>query len=312
MKPEILVIPEMLEPLCNEFAKDFHVHRFWKMAGHEDLKPNARSIRGIATNGQCGAGTELILNLPALEVISCYGVGVDAIDLGAAKERGIVVTTTPDVLTDDVADMAIALLLASVREILVGDRFVRSGKWLEAEKPVAQRVGGKRLGILGLGRAGRAVARRAEAFNMEIAYSDQNPIPEVALPFYRDAETLAKESDVLVVTCAATPETKGMVNRSVIDALGPTGTLINVARGSIVDEEALVSALKDGRLGAAGLDVFANEPNVPAALREMNNVILQPHQASGTRQCRDEMADLVIRNIRGHLLGDGAITPLWK
>lgn len=312
MKPEILVIPEMLEPLCGELGKDFRIHRYWELASIDDLGQDTKSIRGIATNGQCGAGTGLIGSLPALEIVSCHGVGVDAIDLDAARERKIVVTTTPDVLTDDVADMALALILASVREILIGDRFVRSGKWLEGEKPVAQRVGGKRLGILGLGRAGRAVAHRAEAFNMEIAYSDQNPIPDVAYPFFADAETLAKESDLLVVTCAATPETKGMVNRSVIDALGPTGTLINVARGSIVDEDALVSALKDGRLGAAALDVFASEPNVPVALREMNNVILQPHQASGTRQCREEMADLVIRNLRGHLLGDGAITPLWK
>jgi len=312
MKPVILVIPRMLEPLCDDLGKDFRIHRFWEIAGGDILKQHARSIRGIATNGQCGAGTELIRGLPALEIVSCYGVGVDAIDLDAARERGIVVTTTPDVLTDDVADMAIALILASAREILIGDRFVRSGKWLKAEKPVAQRVGGKRLGILGLGRVGRAVARRAEAFGMEIAYSDQEPVAGATYPFFENAGALAKESDVLVVTCAATPKTKGMVNRSVIEALGPTGTLINVARGSIVDEEALVSALKEGRLGAAALDVFANEPNVPIALREMDNVILQPHHGSGTRQCREAMADLVVRNLRGHLLGDGAVTPLCK
>lgn len=310
MKPEILVIPQMLETLCDEMARDFIIHRFWEMSDQTGLGPISERIRGIATNGQCGAGTELIEAFPNLEIISCYGVGVDRVDLDAAKERRIVVATTPDVLTADAADMAIGLLLASSRELVIGDRFVRSGQWLKAEKTVAQSVTGKKLGIYGLGRIGRAVARRAAAFELEIAYHDRERFPGVPNRFVGDLETLAAESDFLIVTCAATPETIGSVNRSVIEALGPTGTLINVARGSIVDENALIEALQSGRIGAAALDVFANEPNVPNTLKEMDNVILQPHQASGTKQCRAAMANLVIRNLKSHLLGDGAKTPL--
>jgi lactate dehydrogenase-like 2-hydroxyacid dehydrogenase len=309
-KPEILVIPEMLETLCDEFARDFVVHRFWKLPDRAALSAVAGTIRGIATNGQCGAGTDIIGALPQLEIISCYGVGVDRIDLAAAKERRIVVTTTPDVLTADVADMAIALLLASSRELLIGDRFVRSGGWLEAEKPVAQSVTGKKLGIYGMGRIGRAVARRAAAFDLEIAYHDREKFADVPFQYVEDLETLAAESDFLVVTCAATPSTVGSVNRRVVEALGPTGTLINVARGSIVDETALVEALQSGCLGGAALDVFAHEPNVPDALKGRDNAILQPHQGSGTQQCRAAMADLVIENLRGHFLGAGAKTPL--
>ena len=310
MKPEILVIPEMLEPLCDELARDFVVHRFWESPDPARLGPIAERIRGIATNGQCGAGTALIRALPNLEIISCYGVGVDQVDLAAVRERNIVVATTPDVLTADVADMAIALLLASSRELLLGDRFVRSGQWLKEEKPVAQSVTGKKLGLYGLGRIGRAVARRAEALELVVAYHDRERFADVPNHYVDSLEALAAESDILIVACAATPETVGSVDRAVIEALGPSGTLINVARGSIVDETALVAALRDGRLGAAALDVFAREPDVPDALKAMDNVILQPHQASGTRQCRAAMADLVIENLRGHLLGSGAKTPL--
>ena len=310
MKPEILVLPQMLEPLCDVLAENFVVHPFWGDRGLAELKPFAGKIRGIATNGQCGAGTDLIGALPNLEIISNYGVGVDKVDLAAAKARGIVVATTPDVLTADVADMAIALLLASSRDLLNGDRFVRKGHWLKAEKPVARSVTGKKLGIYGLGRIGRAVARRAAALEIEVIYHDCQRMPGVPNRFVDSLETLAAESDYLVVTCAATPETVGTVNRAVLEALGPSGTLINVARGSIVDEPALIAALQSGKLGAAALDVFAAEPNVPDVLKTMDNVILQPHQASGTRECRAAMATLVIDNLKGQLLGNGAKTPL--
>lgn len=310
MKPEILVLPEMLEPLCAELEKDFTLHRQWTFAEAE-LKDRCRNVRGVASNGQCGAPTALIAALPALEIVSVYGVGVDMVDLEAARARDIAITITSGVLTNDVADMVITLMFAGLREVVAGDRFVRSGRWLKMEKPVARRISGKKLGILGFGQIGRAVARKAAPFDMDVAYSDRAAISGADFPFLADPVALAERSDVLVVTCAATPETRGIINKDVVDALGPTGILINVARGSLVDEPALVQALQDGRLGMACLDVFADEPRVPEALMGLENVILQPHQGSGTRECRQEMADLVIRYLRGHFFEGHAITPLW-
>jgi len=310
MKPELLVVPQMLESLCGELEPDFQLHRYWQLGDLASVKARCAAVRGIATNGQCGASAELIAALPALEVIASYGVGVDAVHFPSVRARNIVVTTTPDVLTEDVADMAITLMLSAIRETVAGDRFIRSGQWLKGEKPVARRVAGKRLGILGLGRIGRAVARKAEAFGMVIAYADREPVAGVPYSYCGDVETLARGSDVLIVLCAASEATRHIVNGRVIEALGPNGILVNVARGSLIDEEALIRALEEKKLGAAALDVFAHEPKVPSALLALDNVILQPHQGSGTRECRQAMADLVVANLKGHFLGTGALTPL--
>jgi hydroxypyruvate reductase len=310
MNPEILIVPQMLESLCGELEQEFTLHRYWQMDGIDAVKAQCGAVRGVATNGQCGASAELIAALPALEVVASYGVGVDQVHFPSVKARNVIVTTTPDVLTEDVADMAIMLMLSAIREMVAGDRFIRSGQWVRGERPVARRVGGKRLGILGLGRIGRAVARKAEVFGMSISYADQAPIAGVPYTYHGDVESLARNSDVLVVLCAASEATRHIVNERVIDALGPSGIIVNVARGSLIDEDALVRALKDKRLGAAALDVFAREPVVPAPLLVMDNVILQPHQGSGTRECRQAMADLVVANLKGHFLGNGVVTPL--
>jgi hydroxypyruvate reductase len=213
------------------------------------------------------------------------------------------VTTTPDVLTDDVADMAIALLLAAFRRLCEGDRFVRAGRWPSAGLPVARRVTGKRLGILGLGRIGRAIARRAEPFAMPVSYTDLRAAEGVSYRFVADLVDLARDVDALVVAASGGAGSKHLVNTTVLNALGPEGVLINVARGSVVDEVALVAPLVDGRLGGAGLDVFANEPNVPSELWRMERVVLQPHRASATLETRADMGDLLVANLAAHFAG---------
>jgi hydroxypyruvate reductase len=270
----------------------------------------APRIRAIVTGGGSGASNELVDALPALEIIAINGIGTDAVDLERARARGIRVTTTPDVLTDDVADTAIVLLLAVTRRVCVNDRFVREGKWLKGGAKLGHTASRKRLGILGLGRVGRAIARRAEGFGMTIAYTDLRPVDGVAYQFQSELTELARESDFLVVSAAGGPGSRGIVNAAVLDALGPEGVLVNVARGSVVDEPALVVALEQGRLGGAGLDVFAHEPNVPQALWAMENVVLMPHQASATVETRLAMADLVLRNVEAKLAGRDPLTAV--
>jgi lactate dehydrogenase-like 2-hydroxyacid dehydrogenase len=265
----------------------------------------ARSSPG----GAHGASNEVVDALPALEIIAINGIGTDAVDLERARARSVRVTTTPDVLTDDVADLAIGLTLAVSRRICVADRFVRAGRWPGAHLPLSAKVSGKRLGIFGLGHVGRAVARRAEGFEMPIAYSEPHPA-DAGYRFVPVLEDLARDSDFLVVAATGGPATRGRVNRPVLDALGPAGILINVARGSIVDEAALVAALAEGRLGGAGLDVFAHEPAVGEALWTRDNVVLQPHQASATVETRRAMADLVLANLAVHFAGREPVTPV--
>jgi hydroxypyruvate reductase len=214
------------------------------------------------------------------------------------------VTNTPDVLTDDVADMALGLMLATLRRLCVGDRFVRDGRWARKEAlPLATKLTGKRLGILGLGRIGRAIARRAAAFDMVIAYTGRRAHDDVPYRFEPSLAALARDSDILVVAVAGGPDTRGLVDRDVLDALGPAGVLVNIARGTVVDEPALVEALRQGRLGGAGLDVFENEPHVPEALFGLEQVVLQPHQASATHETREAMGRLVLDNLAAHFAG---------
>lgn len=309
MKPEILMVGPMMPQFSVALEHDYIVHRLWEAPDRdallEKIGPN---VKAIATNGTLGASGSLINALPNLEIIASYGVGVDAIDLSLAKKRGIPVTTTPDVLTEDVADMALALLLATARRIVVGDQYVRSGQWATGEMALTRRVNGKRVGILGLGRIGKALAKRLEALNMKISYSDRK---ELDVPYASDRELvkMAGNVDFLVVTAAGGDATRKIVNLPVLEALGPNGILINVSRGSIVDEEALIHALKEGKLGGAGLDVFASEPNVPEELKSMPNVVLQPHHASGTIESRSAMGDLVVRNLEAHFAGKPLLTP---
>ena len=296
-----------MEPL----EHDYTLHRLWDAKNRDIfLKDIAPKIRAIATRGELGANAELIAALPHLEIISCYGVGTDAIDLAAAKARNIRVTNTPDVLTRDVADMALALILASLRKIPQGDAYVRAGKWPSKNMDLVTSLTGKTVGIFGFGRIGRAVARRAAAFETHIAYSGRAPVPGVAHTFYPDAVSLAKASDVLVITVAGGPSTKNLINTDVFEALGPQGLLVNVARGTVVDETALIDALSKGVIGGAALDVFWNEPHIDARLLEFPNVLVQPHHSSGTAETRKAMGQLVRDNLAAHFAGRALLTPV--
>jgi hydroxypyruvate reductase len=309
MKPEILMVGPLMPACMAALEREYTVQRLWQAPEPDAfLKQIGSRARAIVTNGALGASASLIEALPRLEVIVSYGAGVDAIDLPLAKKRGIPVTTTPDVLTEDVADMALALLLATSRRIVAADQYVRSGQWAGGEMALTRRVSGKSIGILGLGRVGRALAKRAEAMNMIISYADRQAV-DVAYAFYPELAKMAANADFLVVTAAGGAGTRKAINRAVLEALGPEGILVNVARGSIVDEEALVQALKEGKLGGAGLDVFAREPHLPEELKSMPNVVLQPHHASGTVETRSAMADLVVRNLEAHFAGKPLLTP---
>jgi hydroxypyruvate reductase len=243
-------------------------------------------------------------------MVAVFGVGYDGVDTEAASRRGIPVSHTPDVLTDDVADLALALLLAAARRLLPADRFLRAGRWGREALPFATRVSGARLGIVGLGRIGQAIARRAEAFGMHIAYTGRTVKAGVAYAYYPNPQALAAEVDMLVVSTTGGAATRGLIDAAVLEALGPRGILVNIARGSVVDEEALVAALKSGVIAGAGLDVFAHEPHVPAALLEMDNVVLTPHMASATLETRTAMADLVMANLHAHFKAQPLVTPV--
>jgi len=305
MKPEILLIEPMMESIEARLDASYRLHRLFQAQDRAAfISGIASNIRGIVTGGGSGASNALVDALPALEIIAINGIGTDAVDLEHARRRRIRVTTTPDVLTDDVADLAIALLLATARRLCVGDRYIREGRWEKRENlPLAHRVSGKKLGILGMGRVGRAIANRAAPFGMQIAYHDLRAFSDVAHRYERDLETLARWCDFFVVAAAGGAQSRGLVGARVIDALGPDGVLVNVARGSVVDEPALASALAEGRLGGAGLDVFADEPNVPKALWGLDNVVLQPHRASATVETRIAMGELVLENLASHFAG---------
>jgi lactate dehydrogenase-like 2-hydroxyacid dehydrogenase len=311
MKPEILLIEPMMPQVEARLDAAYHVHRIFQETDPSALITRVGPrIRGIVTGGGAGASNELIDALPALEIIAINGIGTDAVDLERARARGIRVTTTPDVLTDDVADMALALMLAVHRRIPFSDRFVREGRWPTGAVPLGRKLTAKRLGIVGFGRVGQAIAHRAEAFHMEIAYTDLQPVPGTSHRHIPGLEDLARNSDVLVVAASGGAGSRGIVNRSVLDALGSDGVLVNVARGSVVDEPALVAALTERRLGGAGLDVFAHEPHVPKALWGLDNVVLMPHQASATVETRLAMADLVLRNLEAQFAGREPVTPV--
>ena len=265
-----------------------------------------------ALSGKNGIDAATMDAMPDLKMISLAVVGYDQVDLDHARARGIRVTNTPDVLTDDVADLAMGLMLAVARRLPAQDLYVRQGRWpIEGDPPLARRVSGRRIGVLGLGRIGQAIAARARPFASEIGYFSRAPRAEGADYHYFDSpRALAAWSDVMIVVVAGGAGTAGLVDRDVIEALGPEGTLINVARGSVVDEDALVAALVDGRLGAAGLDVFADEPLVPEALMRLDNVVLLPHQGSATWETRKAMGDLALANLAAFFEGRPLFTPI--
>jgi lactate dehydrogenase-like 2-hydroxyacid dehydrogenase len=270
----------------------------------------APQIRAIAASGESKVPAALIAQLPALEIISVFGVGYDGVDVAAAKARGVMVTHTPNVLNDDVADLAIGLMLAAARQLPAADRYVKDGKWPTGPMPLARKVSGARMGIVGIGRIGQAIAQRALAFNMSVAYTARSAKADLPFKYVATPEALAAESDYLVVITPGGAGTRKLINADVLKALGTKGILVNVARGSVVDEAALIEALQNGVIGGAGLDVFENEPNVPEALRAMPHVVLAPHIGSGTSQTRQAMADLAFNNLKSYFDDQTVHTPV--
>ncbi|KAL1199380.1 Glyoxylate/hydroxypyruvate reductase A HPR2 [Cardamine amara subsp. amara] len=307
----VLMMCPMSSYLENELQKRFNLHRFWNSPEKSVFLENHRnSIRAVVGNASAGADAQLIDDLPKLEIVSSFSVGLDKIDLGKCKEKGIRVTNTPDVLTEDVADLAIGLILALLRRLCECDRYVRSGKWKQGDFQLTTKFSGKSVGIIGLGRIGTAIAKRAEAFSCPINYYSRTVKTDIAYKYYPTVVDLAKNSDILVVACPLTDKTKHIVNRQVMDALGAKGVLINIGRGPHVDEQELVKALTEGRLGGAALDVFEQEPHVPEELFALENVVLLPHVGSGTVETRNAMADLVVGNLEAHFTGKPLLTPV--
>ena len=311
VRPDVLMTGPYPDWDMAPLAEQYSLHRLWESDDQQKfVAERTDAIRAIATRGELGASGELIAALPKLEIISCYGVGTDAIDLAAARTRGIRVTNTPDVLTGDVADIAIGLALALMRRIPQADAYVRSGAWATRSMDLAVRLHGKRVGVVGFGRIGSTVARRLSGFDVEIGYFDLAPRAESPQRFFGSLVELAGWCDLLIVTLAGGATTLGIVDAGVLQALGPQGFLVNVSRGTTIDEPALIDALQRKAIAGAALDVFCNEPNIDARFMALDNVLLQPHQASGTFETRRAMGQLVRDNLHAHFSGQPLPTPV--
>ena len=311
MKPDILVLTPIYAPTLAELEREFTVHRLWTAQDPDAfMKEVSGRVRGAVTTGLAGFSRRHLEALPKLEIIAAFGVGHDSLDLAAARERRVIVTNTPDSTAVSVADLALGLILAVMRRIAESDRFVRAGKWPAGQFPLGRELAGKTCGIVGLGSIGQGVARRAEAFGMAVCYHGPRRKQDAAWPYHAELEDLARLADCLVVTCPATPATRNLIDARILEALGPDGYLVNVARGSIVDEPALIAALRDRRIAGAGLDVYRDEPRVPVKLAALENVVLVPHIGSSTRENREERGAKLLANLRAHFAGKPVISPV--
>jgi lactate dehydrogenase-like 2-hydroxyacid dehydrogenase len=309
MKPEIIAAARIYAPTQKRLDQEFTCHKLHEAADRTAfLKQHAASVRALATFGAGGADGALMDALPKLEIISNFGVGVDVIDLAAAKKRNIIVTNTPDVLNNCVADTAMALTVNAMRKFPQAEVYLRAGHWAaKGGYPLSTSLGGKTMGILGLGRIGEAIAQRAQAFGMKIRYHNRNK-KDVAYPYEADPVALAKNSDVLMIVTPGGAATDKLVNAKVLDALGPEGYLVNIARGSVVDEAVLLKYLQEKKIAGAGLDVFADEPRVPAAFFTLDNAVLFPHVGSATTETRTAMGNLQVDNLMAHFAGKPVLT----
>jgi lactate dehydrogenase-like 2-hydroxyacid dehydrogenase len=302
MPVEILQTHRLLASCEAALAAKYTVHRLHEAADGDALLCEVRErVRGIAGGN---VGPELMDKLPRLEIVANFGVGYDSIDTAAAKARNIRVTNTPTVLNDAVAELTIALMLALSRRLVEADGYVRAGKWPGGSFPFARELNGKTVGILGLGRIGREIAVRAQAMKMRVVYHGRRRQPDEPFVYYSELAEMARDSDWLVVIAPGGKDTEKIVGRTVLEALGPEGCIVNMARGSLIDEAAMVEMLQSGRLGGAALDVFEKEPQVPQALFGLGNVVLSPHQGSATQQTRNKMGALVVANLDAHFAGE--------
>lgn len=289
----------------------FKLHRMLEVSDRVAwLAANCEHVRAIAATNGLPVDANLIAALPKLEIIAGFGVGYDNIDVKEAKHRGIIVTNTPDVLTDEVADLTIGLLLATVRQIPQADRFLRAGRWQEKRFPFTTTLRGRTVGIFGLGRIGLAIARRISAFDLPVLYHNRRQRDDVPYRYVDSLMALAEAVDVLIVATPGGADTRHAIDAQVLSALGRNGILINIGRGSIVDEAALISALEKGDILSAGLDVFEDEPNVPQALMKIDNTVLLPHVGSASVFTRDAMGKLMVDNLKAWFSGEGPLTPV--
>jgi hydroxypyruvate reductase len=311
MNAPVLIMDTLYGPTLAALDAAYACHRYWTAPDQAALmKQLAADCKIVVTSGSRGIAGAEMAQLPKLELVACFGVGTDAIDLVHAKAHRIAVTNTPDVLTEDVADLAVSLVLASIRRVVQGDHYVRAGRWLKGGMALTQSMQARKIGIVGLGRIGQAIAKRCVAFNTSIAYFGPRRKADVPYRHFDSTVALAQWADVLIAACPGGPATRKIISKEVLAALGPEGLFVNIARGSVVDQEALVEMLVSGQLGAAGLDVFNDEPRVPEILFGLDNVVLQPHQASATTSTRAAMGQLVLDNVANFLAGKALVTPV--
>lgn len=308
MKPELLVVMPVPDGYADRLAEDFTVHCHPHIAADDPvLDEIGPRVRAVLTNGTIGAGAALMDRLANVEIVSAFGAGFENIDMSAARKRNIAVTYGPGTNTHSVADMAMCLMMCAARRIPAADEAARSGLWFEFRNVARPTISRHALGIIGLGRIGRAVARRAEASDMTVSYHGPRPKDDASYSYFETLTDLAEQSDFLVVCCPGGPETRHIVDRTVLNALGPKGFLVNVARGSIVDTDALITALKDRVIAGAAIDVYDNEPDIPDAFKELDNVVLTPHLSGSADDATHAKYLLYMENMRAHL--DGAKLP---
>lgn len=314
---EILMTGPLIPYAADQLKARFTVHELWKAEDKDTfLRGIADRVRGIAAGGHTPVGAALFDALPKLEIISSFGVGYDHIDAAEAGRRGLVVTNTPDVLTDEVADVALGLLISTVRQFPQVDRYLREGKWLNAPYPLTSSLRGRKVGIVGLGRIGKAVAHRVEAFGLPVSYHGRTRQADVPYRYYPSLVEMATDVDVLISVAPGGASTHHIINAEVLKALGPSGVLINVGRGTVVDEQALIEALQNKTILSAGLDVFEDEPRVPQALIDIEHAVLLPHVGSASVYTREQMGQLQVNNLFSWFDGKGPVTPVaetpWK
>jgi lactate dehydrogenase-like 2-hydroxyacid dehydrogenase len=312
-KTDVLMTGPLMPLIIEGISRAFTLHKLWEAKDKEALidalGPRLRAV--AAGGGHARVDAALLARLPKLEIVSSFGVGYDHVDAKWAGARGIVVTNTPDVLTEEVADTALGLLLCTVREFPQAERYLRAGKWEKGDYPLTKAtLRDRTVGMIGLGRIGKAIARRIEAFGVPVVYYGRRKQPDVAYKYYSDLVAMARDVDTLMIITPGGAETKHLVNAKVLEALGPNGIVINVARGSVVDEDALIQALKEKKIYSAGLDVFAHEPKVPAELMAMENVVLFPHLGSASVWTRQKMGQLVVDNLLAWDAGKPPLTPV--
>ncbi|HEV2263152.1 MAG TPA: 2-hydroxyacid dehydrogenase [Stellaceae bacterium] len=307
---DVVAASAFYPPVMEVLTATYAVHALYQAADRATfLAPLKDKIRGLATFTS-NVDSSLMDALPRLEIVASMSIGLDHIDLAAAQARGIRVTNTPGVLTDDVADLAVGLMVAVSRRLVVADRYVRDGSWLKGPMPLQRKLGGTMLGVLGMGRIGQAIAKRAAAMNMTVVYHGRRPKPELSYRFYPDLAVMAADVDYLVVAVPGGPATRHLVDARIIAALGPKGAIINIARGSVVDQAALITALAERKLAGAGLDVFEDEPRVPETLTRHDSVVLTPHIGSATHATRLAMGRLMLDNLAAHFAGKPLLTPV--